>query len=115
MNGCWDCSLGCWASCILGAIGWWLIASALLFLSWNRVIAAIANVKKVKYWHVLLVVLSLAVLCAPLCWRGDRCEVRRGCHKDGNDCCEERGHKTDHCRGCEGWKTPADSLGHPER
>jgi len=77
------------------------------------VIAAIANVKKVKYWHVLLIVLTLAVLCAPLCCGGGRCEDQRGCHQDGNDCCDERGHKGKLCGGCDDWKMPADSSGHP--
>jgi hypothetical protein len=115
MNGCWDCSPGGWAICILWAIGWWLIASWLLLLSWNRVIAAIASVKKVQYWHVLLIVLTLAVISAPLCCGGDRGENQWGCHQDGKDCCEKRGHKARQCGGCEDWKTPADSSGHPER
>lgn len=63
---CWNCIPGCWAIYILCAIGWWLIASGLLLCSWNLVVAAIANVKKAKYWHALLVVLTIAVLCGPL-------------------------------------------------
>ena len=111
MTGCWDCSSGCWTICILCAIGWWLIASALLFLSWNRVIAAIANVKQVKYWHVLLIVLTLVVLCAPLCCGGAYCGDR-WCDKADMDCYGDCDHGARQCGGCEDWKTPADSSGH---
>jgi hypothetical protein len=105
MNGCWDCSPGCWAICILWAIGWWLIASALLLMSWNSVVAAIASVKRVKYWHVLLIVLTLAVLCAPLCCGRGHCKDQRSCG--------EGGQRAKQCGGCEDWKMPADSSGHP--
>jgi hypothetical protein len=110
------CSLGCWAICILWAIGWWLIASVLLLLSWNSVIAAIATVKKVKYWHALLVVLTLAVLCGPFCWGRHACRgMQWDRHSDSKGCCDERGHKAKQCGGCEDWKMPADSSGHPGR
>jgi len=113
MNGCLDCSAGCWATCILCAIGWWLIASALLLLSWNAVVAVIANVKKVKYWHALLVVLTLVVLCGPLCCGRQACRGKQwACHKDGKGCSTECGHKAKSCGGCVDWKMSADSLGH---
>lgn len=99
-------------TCILCAIGWWLIASAFLMLSWNSVVAAIANVKKVKYWHVLLVVLTLAVLCAPLFCEGDRCEDQWGGDRDSDDCSGECGYKAKQCGGCDDWKMPSDSSGH---
>jgi len=116
MNGCWDCSPGCWAICIFCAIGWWLIASGLLLWSWNSVVAAIANVKKIKYWHALLVVLTLAVLCGPLFCGGHACRGKQWrCNKGGNECSGGCRYKARQCGGCEGWKMPADSSGHPGR
>jgi hypothetical protein len=107
------CTPGCWVTCILCAVGWWLIASGLLMLSWNIVVAAIANVKKVKYWHVLLIVLTLAVLCGPLwCGRHAGRGMHSGYQKYGKDCCGECGQKPKQCGGCEDWKMPADSSGH---
>jgi hypothetical protein len=110
------CSLGCLTVCILCVIGWWLIASGLLLLSWNKVVAAVANVKKVKYWHVLLVVLTLAVLCCPLCCGRNACRGKQWSHcKDGKSCSGECGNRVKQCGGCDVWKMSADSLGHPCR
>ena len=46
-------------------IGWWLLVSALLFVTWNKVIVMLAGLKKVRYWHALLVVATLCAFCLP--------------------------------------------------
>jgi len=112
MTGCMSCSPGCWAICILCAIGWWLIASALLLLSWNLVVAAIANVKKVKYWHVLLMVLTLATLFGPLCLGRRAC---RGMRCSNNSSMECRQGGMQYGGSCSSWKIPPDSSAHPAR
>jgi len=55
---------GCWwfLVCILL---WWAVASFLLFLTWNKVIVLVANLKAVKFWHALLVVATISVFCLP--------------------------------------------------
>jgi hypothetical protein len=94
--------------CVLAALGWWLIASGLLLLSWNRVVTTFVTVKKVKYWQVLLVVLTLAVLFVPLCHGR---QARRGmmCDKARSMECGQMGKQ---CGSCESWKMPADTSGH---
>jgi hypothetical protein len=110
---CGNCSPGCWAICIVCAIGWWLIASGLLFLSWNSVVAAIANVKKVKYWHALLVMITVAVMCGPLFCGGRACGGDRWrCDQRDQECSGKCGDKAMQCGGCEGRKLPSDSSGH---
>jgi hypothetical protein len=65
-----DCSAGCWLLCILGGIVWLLVSSFLLMFVWNTVVAGIAAVKKVPFWHALVVVLFLVILFGPLCHGG---------------------------------------------
>jgi hypothetical protein len=50
---------------ILCFLVWGSIASILLFYTWNHVIAHITKLKKVKFYHAVLVVLTIAVFCAP--------------------------------------------------
>lgn len=54
-----------WGYFIVCSVTWWVVASLLLFLTWNKVVAVIANIKTVKFWHAMLVVATLAVFCAP--------------------------------------------------
>ncbi len=49
-------------------VGWWLIASVLLWLTWNRVVAALTKVKPAKFWQAALLLLTVCSLCAPLYW-----------------------------------------------
>jgi hypothetical protein len=55
----------CIATCIGIALAWLLVASGLLFLTWNRVVGAVAKVKPVKYWQALLFLVTVGVLFAP--------------------------------------------------
>ncbi|MBI4925126.1 MAG: hypothetical protein HY843_04305 [Bdellovibrio sp.] len=55
----------CWGYCFLSCIAWWLIASALLYFTWNKVIAYIVSLKKIQFWQALLFVAMLCVFCAP--------------------------------------------------
>lgn len=118
MSECCGGSAGCWVICILCAVAWWLFASGLLLCAWNSVVASIANVKKAKYWHALVVVLTLVVLCGPLCCGGDMC-VGAWCGSNcgdreeygrcrgaagrcgGKSCCDSARY-----RGCGSWDTP---------
>lgn len=55
--------------CALWVVGWWLISSMLLMVTWNKVvIGIIENVKQIKLWHALLVVATLIVLFGPMCY-----------------------------------------------
>ena len=54
----------CWMS-ILYFFIWWFVASGLIFATWNHVVAMQMKVKKVKYWHALLVVASIAIFTIP--------------------------------------------------
>ena len=61
--------------------------------TWNRVISALFTVKSLKFWHSLLVVLTLVVLFGPMCCgQGFRCDDDSYCDpagdcKEWNDCC----------------------------
>ena len=44
---------------------WWLVASTLLWLSWNRVICAMVKMKPAKLWQSLLLVATLAAFVLP--------------------------------------------------
>jgi hypothetical protein len=73
--------------CILLGIAWLLISSGLLLVVWNSVVASLATVKKAKYWHALVVVLTLVVLLCPLlCGEGPCGGRERG---DDKACFEE--------------------------
>ncbi|MDO8493790.1 MAG: hypothetical protein Q7S68_00435 [Deltaproteobacteria bacterium] len=70
--------------------GWWVVSSILLFLVWNKVVAALTNVKTGKFWQALLVVLTIAVLCiAPkmVMKKGGafKCKAHAGCHQGSED------------------------------
>ncbi|MBI3533862.1 MAG: hypothetical protein HY072_00025 [Deltaproteobacteria bacterium] len=74
----------CWGYCVLSCIAWWLIASALLYFTWNKVIAYIVSLKKVRFWQALLFVAMLCVFCAPRyylahkTWHGQKCSDSSG-------------------------------------
>lgn len=57
---------------------WWLFASAMVYLTWNRVIAEVTTAKKMQYGHALWLVFAFGVLCAPHhaqnCWKS--CNTR---------------------------------------
>ena len=55
----------CWVTCLFMFLGWWLLASALLFFTWNKVIAALAPVRSAKFWQAVLVVATLVAFCGP--------------------------------------------------
>ncbi len=66
-----------WTMCGFG-FAWWIIAAVLLYFSWNKVVADILQVRPGKFWQALLVVLTLAVFCAPHHWEHSRCGSCKG-------------------------------------
>lgn len=75
------CGAGCCWMMVAGIVLWWLIASGMLVLTWNRVVTAFASVKPAKLWHALLVVATLAVLSLP-CLMSKRGMGRHHCGMD---------------------------------
>ncbi len=55
----------CWPSCIAMGVAWLLIASALLFFAWNKVLVPLFAFKKGKFWQALLLLVTVCVLCLP--------------------------------------------------
>jgi hypothetical protein len=80
---------GCWVLCLLSVVGWWLVASGLLFFTWNKVIAALTSAKQARFWQALLVVATLFVFCVP------RYMAQRGHSKYSascqHSCCQKKG------------------------
>jgi hypothetical protein len=58
---------------LLMYVGWWIIASILLFFTWNKVISFISSWKEVKFWQVLLFVATVSFFCSS--------KKHMGCHK----------------------------------
>jgi hypothetical protein len=85
--------MGCWLTGIACFVAWWLIASGLLFLTWNKVISAVYKVKTVKYWQVLLLVATICCFVAPRAWM-NRCGSSH-CHKQ--HCQHESGESKGDC------------------
>jgi len=77
----------CMVMCTLLWVGWILVSSGLLFLTWNKVIAGIAKVKTVKFWQALLFIVTIFVLCAPRYYM-----MKRHCGHKG-ECTYEKGSK----------------------
>jgi len=46
-------------------VAWFLVASGMVFLTWNRVVAELLSLKKAKFWQAVLVVGTCVVLCGP--------------------------------------------------
>ncbi len=98
------CGIACIFTCIFIGLGWLLLASLLLMVSWNTVVVALANVKKTKFWHALIIVLTIAVLFGPLCcggacggsWCGDSCA--------SYSCCSDEPCSGACGDGCQEWK-----------
>jgi hypothetical protein len=61
------CATGhhCWVGAVLVGLAWWLVASGLLTLTWNKVVCAFAKTKQARYWQALLLVATVCVLCLP--------------------------------------------------
>ena len=81
------CSPWCWVIRVLVVIAWWLLASGLLLCAWNSVITKFANIRRAKYWHALVIVLTILVLFVPFACRrhvGMNAWHRCGC---GKPCC----------------------------
>ncbi|MEW6055549.1 MAG: hypothetical protein AB1540_02970 [Bdellovibrionota bacterium] len=81
--------------CALICIAWWLVASGLLFLTWNKVVTAFTKLKPAKYWQALLLVATVCVLCAPRyyskyrgCGSVGSCAQGKHCMHGKSDCCE---------------------------
>lgn len=69
--------MACWNWVGYGLV-WWLVASFLLFWSWNKVVSPILGTKEAKYWQAMIFVLTTLVLCWPH-HQFDRC--MKGCDK----------------------------------
>lgn len=50
---------------LVGTVVWLLLGSALLFYTWNTVVADLLNCKKASFQQALLFLVTMAVLCAP--------------------------------------------------
>lgn len=92
------CNFGgsCWLTCAGIFVVWWLLASGLLFLTWNKVIGGLFKTKPAKYWHALLLIATICCLCLPRayvkmseCHRKSPCCLKH-CDRDG-----EKGDKED--------------------
>lgn len=44
---------------------WYVVASLLLFVTWNKVMTVVAKAKAVKWWHAFLFLGTVIVLCTP--------------------------------------------------
>lgn len=75
-NSMHQCSSSCAAICGGIALLWILLSSGLLMATWNKVVSELFKMKKVNYWQALLVLFTIAVLCAPA-------KMGRGCGKGG--------------------------------
>ena len=88
------------------AILWWVIASGLLFVTWNRVLVGLFKLGKVKWWQPFLVVLTVCVLAAPcaLKHRGSHgsCERGSGCAHESSGGHEAAGAHHDCGGDCKG-------------
>jgi len=56
---------GCAISCIAIMVGWLLVTSGLLFLTWNKVMVPQFKMKKGSFFQALLIVVTLAAFCLP--------------------------------------------------
>ncbi|MBL4818504.1 MAG: hypothetical protein JKY15_04635 [Deltaproteobacteria bacterium] len=65
-----SCCGNFWTWIVPTAAVWWLIASALLFYTWNEAISKVTSARKIQFKHALLLVITMAVLCAPSYMRG---------------------------------------------
>lgn len=72
-------SSGCWVTCALLVVAWWLITSGLLWGTWNKVIKAFFNVKAAKYSQALLLVATLLAFAAPIVALKKKCGAGHGC------------------------------------
>ena len=52
-----------WLSCTAYFVLWLLISAALLMATWNHVVGTVAKVKNVKYWHALVLLVTVSFVC----------------------------------------------------
>lgn len=122
-----SCGAACVTTVVAGCVVWGAVASALLYFTWNHVIAELFSRKKARFTQALLVVATVCVFCLPGKWRGGRHGGWGGCkggecahgggygHKRGGDCkdcdegaggckhgkCEHGDCKTGDCKDCD--------------
>ena len=111
MFSCYLASGGCPIMLGLAVLGWVLVASVLLYLSWNKVIVSVTNFKAAKLWHALLIVVTMLAFCAPkyMMHKGYRGH-HKGCaahssscvcaKSDCSDCGSERSKACGNCPDC---------------
>lgn len=73
-----SCGSGCWFYMGLWCVGWWLITSGLVMVTWNHVLAQVTKVKAIKYWHAAIAILTVSFLLAPGAY--SRSRHMRGVH-----------------------------------
>ncbi len=81
------CSTSCysiWCG-VLWGLGWWVLASALVMITWNKVITVVTVAKNMKIWHALLVVATIAMLWGPMMC-ASKCSSFRNCTSDTWQC-----------------------------
>lgn len=54
-----------WTHAWLWCAAWWLLASIMLWFSWNKVVARVSSLGVMKLWQALLLVLTMIVFCGP--------------------------------------------------
>jgi len=76
---------GRWPFCLISCIAWLLLASLLLYFTWNNVIGSLFKVKKAQYWQALLLVTTILVFCAPRYIKRNSCyKSQASCHHSQN-------------------------------
>ncbi|MGE4233134.1 MAG: hypothetical protein AB7F43_07380 [Bacteriovoracia bacterium] len=96
------CGSGCWVTTLLMGLGWLLFASALLTVTWNKVIAAhFSKIKTAKYWQALLLIFTVVALCAPRCYLRSRCTRGQHCAYASSSCCQKKDCKDKDCKSCD--------------
>jgi hypothetical protein len=98
-----SCNYGgtCWMTMALYGLAWFGLASLLLWLTWNRVVSVLFQMKKVHFFQALLVVAMGVVLLLPRWYMHKsmmmRCPYLRvhhgccshhSCHEES--CCDEK-------------------------
>lgn len=83
------------------SLAWIGVTSLLLYYTWNKVVAAMTTLKKVKFIQSLLVVATIFVFCAPCFYKGYKkggCQLgsKQCCAKSSHQCCDKK------CDKCEG-------------
>jgi len=87
--------LSYWNNAIVCLAIWAVVTSTLLFFTWNEVIAHVTKLKKIKFIHAILVIATLAALCAPKFYAKMRMKHHSSHYKSGkHECSHYKGDKS---------------------